>query len=465
MLYKYNLEKIKLGNEKNDFLNYLEKMLKKLYKENLIYSDKIIYQGKPSLVIQLGKKDKIHVEVLIIAHKTLHVNVIPLKKVDKDTVQKIVDVIETLAQAYRRKSAIYYIYVQGEKIRPSKFKLVIGKFTDLAFSNNMALLFAFSMVLFSIIYSFLGSIYTPPIVLFILFAFQFFSYKIPSIVCDWSISSARKNVFIVGFFMSLEEYNRLLKKGLLKSSEIIYELKESIYNLVIKEKKRDIVKVLSDLYNVALNEDNILIRKMNLFNSVKEISSKMNMFPPRVFLKKSLDLDAAALGFYRSFTALMLTAGLLIELNEEEIKAVLAHEISHIKHKDALILYLLTALSYLIQIYLFYVKIPILLALIVRITTILVFLTIFFFVAKVIEIRADLDAAIIANSLNLASALEKITSTRTDETRIRLRDWILWTPHPPLNYRIHLLRKQLIEKSGWIRAFEYCLKGLIGSIV
>ncbi len=249
-----------------------------------------------------------------------------------------------------------------------------------------------------------------------------------------------------------------------KSLKKMYDIKKKIYDFVVNKEKKKIIEFFSNFHNVTLNENDIFIIRRNVFALVREISLKMNLHPPKIFLKKSLDLNATVMGLFRKFSTLTVTAGLIAELEEEELKAVLAHEISHIKHRDTLIFYALTGLLYSVQFYLFFIELPMLFTIGVQATITFVFLTIFFFVAKIMEIRADLEATTISDSLHLASAIEKTVLSETIK-HARLKEWISWTPHPPPSYRIHILRKEFMRKSGWIQAFKFCLRGLLRSIV
>ena len=463
MLYEYKLEGIELKiEEEDDFLNFIGGMLKDVYGESIIYFDKFEYRGIPSLLIQLGKKGRADVEILIIAHRVPHIRIVALNRENHVNVRKILNTINSLAFSYRRKSTLYYVYVYGEEVHPSRLKWMASKITGIMFSNNMVFFFAFSMVLSSIIHLFLNNFYTFMALFFFLSFIQFISYKIPTIMCDWSISSKEKTIFIIGISLPLRTYNMLVRD---KSFRRMYDIKRKIYDFVINEKKKEIAEFFSNFCSVTLSENDVFIIRRDIFTLVREISLKMNISPPRIFLKKSLDLNAVAMGFFHKFSTLTVTAGLVAELREEELKAVLAHEISHIKHRDTLILYALTSLLYLIQFHLYFTELPVLFTISIQVMIILVFLTIFFFIAKVMEIRADLEAATISNSLNLASAIQKTVLLEIVKHRAKLREWISWTPHPPPSYRIHLLRREFVKKGGWMQALKFCLRGLLKSII
>ncbi|QKR00791.1 M48 family metalloprotease [Metallosphaera tengchongensis] len=71
-----------------------------------------------------------------------------------------------------------------------------------------------------------------------------------------------------------------------------------------------------------------------LYNLVAEIALRSGVKPPRVFLVDSPYPNAFAFGNSLTGRRVGITVPLLEILNREELVAVIAHEIGHIKHKD-----------------------------------------------------------------------------------------------------------------------------------
>jgi heat shock protein HtpX len=96
--------------------------------------------------------------------------------------------------------------------------------------------------------------------------------------------------------------------------------------------------------------------------------------------------------------------------------------------------------------------------------------TILFFIAKFLEARADLDAAIITNKPKaLASALRKIGLFKYQShifEIVNTEEWLKWDPHPPLYYRIRVLENLEITKikNTFISAINGCIKGFLDSL-
>jgi len=70
---------------------------------------------------------------------------------------------------------------------------------------------------------------------------------------------------------------------------------------------------------------------------IKEVSERAKIIKPKVYVISSQVPNAFATGRSEEKAVVAVTTGLLQQLNERELKGVLAHEVSHIKNKDTLI--------------------------------------------------------------------------------------------------------------------------------
>jgi len=70
---------------------------------------------------------------------------------------------------------------------------------------------------------------------------------------------------------------------------------------------------------------------------IKEVSERAKIKKPKVYVISSQVPNAFATGRSEEKAVVAVTTGLLQQLNERELKGVLAHEVSHIKNKDTLI--------------------------------------------------------------------------------------------------------------------------------
>ncbi len=81
-----------------------------------------------------------------------------------------------------------------------------------------------------------------------------------------------------------------------------------------------------------------------LEKTVKEIADKSGLPMPRLATVPNNTPNAFTFGRTTSSATLAVHEGLLKQLNEDEIKGVIAHELGHIKHKDYIVMTVLSAL-------------------------------------------------------------------------------------------------------------------------
>lgn len=74
-----------------------------------------------------------------------------------------------------------------------------------------------------------------------------------------------------------------------------------------------------------------------IFNIVKDLSNRMGIPSPRIYINNISQPNAFATGRSPKNGVVCVTQGLLSLLNEDEVKGVIAHELAHIKSRDVLI--------------------------------------------------------------------------------------------------------------------------------
>lgn len=84
-----------------------------------------------------------------------------------------------------------------------------------------------------------------------------------------------------------------------------------------------------------------------LENTVRELALKDGIPMPRLALVPSNSPNAFTFGRTQNSAVLAVHEGLLRQLNQDEVRGVIAHELGHIKHKDYIVMTVLSALPLL----------------------------------------------------------------------------------------------------------------------
>src|SRR3989338_5270181 len=82
-----------------------------------------------------------------------------------------------------------------------------------------------------------------------------------------------------------------------------------------------------------------------VFRAVREIASRDRIPMPKLYWISTQTPNAFATGRSPKHAAVAVTSGLLELMSEEELKGVLAHELSHVKNRDTLVMTIAAALA------------------------------------------------------------------------------------------------------------------------
>jgi heat shock protein HtpX len=211
-------------------------------------------------------------------------------------------------------------------------------------------------------------------------------------------------------------------------------------------------------------------KNSDLYKIVKEVSGLANIPTPKVYIIPSESPNAFATGRSPKKSAVACTQGILKLLNKEELKGVIAHEISHIRNRDTLIATIAATIAGVISYVAFMARFAALFGggkdrdgsglelLVLAILAPILALIIQLAISRSREYLADeRGAKTIRNSNALASALEKLhNNVKTNPLRFgnkttaslfivnpfSARGFInLFSTHPPMEERVKRLRK------------------------
>ncbi len=206
----------------------------------------------------------------------------------------------------------------------------------------------------------------------------------------------------------------------------------------------------------------------NIYQDVKELCAKMGLPTPRIYYTTDLQPNAFATGRDPAHSVICVTQGLVTSLSRDEVRAVLAHELAHIKNRDVLLATIAAVISGVISSLASFAfwnnsddseQNPLSAILMIFIAPVVATL-LQLAISRAREFAADSTAAsVMGNGESLANALRKISATAEDYPipanpalaslyianplgSIALSKW--FSTHPPVEERI----ARLINQAG-----------------
>jgi heat shock protein HtpX len=405
-------------------------------------------QDKPSISYEIkDASGNQNIEVEIIGSKPLSLTINPLnEKVSEKEISQAKENIDLVIDYFEdqvRQNAIFFAWREGESIVPESVSGNENSSLRQLFSETqimlMLLFMGAGLFLFYIVGPFL-----PIIILAIQFLFVFYSDKLVARTADWAITEANPTIHLLQYPLPIEEDNKQSQK--ISDSEIL-KLKKEIYDETIAKSGTlncQIAQPMFSKYGIDCNQENLIATKINVYETVKKVADRFGFPTPKIVVSNTRLPNAAASGPSPSRGIILITTGLFAQLDEDEIINVLGHEFGHLKGRDPLWLYGLTAVQYLLWFYLIFGAF----SNISYFTFFIYFwgiMTLTYFFAKFFEARADLISVLTIKQPDVfAEALEKIGFKRLLLERnplFRVQEWLSFDPHPPIYFRIDRLKK------------------------
>jgi len=366
-----------------------------------------------------------------------------------------------------RKTTLYLAFMPGEKIIPKSEKtgLLARIFTD-----SMLPLYIALMALTFLFFLIFGP-YAPIIFVGVSFALALFSGKLIARVGNWKITEDQPEIHLLQYHFSPEEFEEFRKKHAKKIPKIRKEIYETT---VASDKPIDCEtagKVFAN-YDIDCEPEDFSIKKVNLFQIVKKASDNFGLPMPKIVVVNTIIPNAAAAGPSPGLGTIMVTTGIMTQLEEDELLSVIGHELSHLKSHDPMVLFSLSSVEYLLRFYVFW---PFLLSFgfLFFWVYFMVAIGLIYFFGKFLESRADLDSAkMIGQPKVMAEALRKIAFKRLFPLYkrepafrgYRRSEWLRFDPHPPAYFRIAQL-EDLEEpekiKHTFLKSIKEALKGFL----
>ena len=191
---------------------------------------------------------------------------------------------------------------------------------------------------------------------------------------------------------------------------------------------------------------------------------------PEIVVSNTMVPNAAASGPSPKRGIVLITTGILVQLEEDELLSVLGHEFGHLKGRDPLLLFGLVSTEFLFRFYVLFAFFPIVFTTLLFFVYFWAVMVVIFFIAKFFEARADLVSANVMGSPQvLAGSLEKIGFQRLLYERTpsyRIQEWIGLDPHPPIYFRVDRLEKLSSQKveHPLLQSIKDVVKGFAATI-
>ncbi len=364
-----------------------------------------------------------------------------------------------------RKATLYFAWREGENIVPETLKKQEKSFQRL-FLETQFLFFvvfiAFGMLIFIIMASLYPDAFwiAPLVLIAVQFVFVFYSANFIARTADWHITEANPSIHLLKYHLPIREHDDL--KQTLTRDQLL-DIKKEIYDEVLAKRGEidcEAAQKIFGKHGIACQPENLSVKKVNVHELVKKVADKFGFPMPKIVVSNTMVPNAAAAGPSPSRGVVLITTGLLVQLEEEEVISVLGHEFGHLKGRDPLLLYGLTSAEFLFRFYVLFPLFPFLFSSFLFFFYFWAVMVVIFFIAKFFEARADLVSAIkMGKPEVLAGALEKIGFQRLLYERtpsFRVQEWLGLDPHPPIYFRIDRLAK--------LKAAEKIKRPLIQSI-
>ena len=338
-----------------------------------------------------------------------------------------------------RKTTLYLAFMPGERIVAEREKTGLPA---RIFTDSMLPLYIALMALTFLFFWIFGR-YAPLIFVGLSFVLALFSGKLIARSGNWKITKDQPEIHLLQYHFSPDEFEEFRKKHAKK----IPEIRKGIYETTIAADKpidcETAGKVFSN-YGIHCEPEDFSVKKVNLFQIVKKASSNFGLPMPKIVVANTIIPNAAAAGPSPRLGTIMVTTGIMTQLEEDELLSVVGHELSHLKAHDPIVMSSLSSAEFLLRFYVFW---PYLffLGFYSYWLYFMVAIGLIYFFGKFLEGRADLDSAkMIGQPKVMAEALRKIAFRRLFPLQkrepafrgYRRSEWLRFDPHPPVYFRI-----------------------------
>ncbi len=338
-----------------------------------------------------------------------------------------------------RQSTLYFAWIEGENIIPEQPPNSRKKISDRLFGSNLLVVYIIFFGINIILFILLGLRLAIIAILGLQLSIVLLSDRIYTAGSNWNVTESNPYVHIMEYQLPIQEFQDFRKKF---GKEVVIQMKKEIYDRTFAVGETPTCELGHEIfenYGFKCNPEYQLVKKVDVYDIVKTAADKFQLPMPKIVISNTMVPNAAATGPSPKRGLVLITTGLLVELEENEILSVLGHEMGHLKGRDPIVLFSIISITFILSYTILY---PIFL--ISPIIYIILILALVFFVAKFFETRADLVSAMkIGQPEVLAQSLRKIGFNRLqmERTSSNILRWLSYDTHPPLYFRIERLEK------------------------
>jgi len=419
------------------------------------------------LVPETNQYVDVTVDASIPIEVTMNLSDLGIPKSFLDQLYEDLFLIVQLFEEENRKTTLYLAFMPGEKVVPeSERHGMLGRI----FTESMLPLYVALMAL-TFLFFWMFGMYAPLVFVGLVFTLSLFSGKLVAKGGHWKITEDQQEILLLQYHFSPEKFEEFRKNYAQK----IFEIRKRIYEASIAAGKPIDCETASGIfsaYGIDCKPENLSVKRVNLFQIVKRAADKFGFPMPKIVVMNSIIPNAAAAGPSPGLGTVMVTTGIMAQLEEDELLSVIGHEMSHLKAHDPLVMSSLSSAEYLLRFYVFWPYLFFFGFLSFWIYFLVAIGLIYFF-GKFLEGRADLDSAkMIGQPKVLAEALRKIAFKRLFPLYkrepafrgYRRSEWLQFDPHPPTYFRIAQL-EGLEEpekiKHTFLKSIKDALKGFL----
>ena len=425
--------------QKQRFTNIIRETTNRGYKLSYVVTD---IQGKQLLGVEVKSGTPFELKISPIE---LSVSQTAIEEAKQDVL-----IAMQIFAANTRSATVFFAWREGEEIVPEAYTKPEKSFNRF-FLETQILFFAVFIVFGTGIFVVIATAFpdafwiAPLILIGIQFLFVFYSNNFIARSADWKITRANPIIHFLEYYLPVTakgDFNKTYPR------ETLIAIKKEIYEEIITKKGQVDIESAQHIFlkhGVPCELENLKAKVINVYELVKNVADRFSFPMPKVVVSNTMVPNAAASGPSPSRGLVLITTGLLVQLEEDEIVSVLGHEFGHLRGRDPLILYGLVSSEFLFRYYVLLPLLPLIFSSFLFFAYFWAMMVVIFFIAKFFEARADLVSAnMVGNAEVLAGALEKIGFQRLLYERtpsFRIQEWLGLDPHPPIYFRVDRLEK------------------------